>query len=287
MSQQHKTILVVGGTGTVGSALTEALLKAGHTVKVASRQPEKVGDTFKGAVGVSLAFGDAGSIGAALEGTDALFVLAPGGHTDQFGLLAPLLTAATKDKARKVVTMTANGVQYDDSNALRRLELLVSSSGAPFVHLRPGWFMQNFQTYWLPGIQATGQIMVPAADARSSFIDVRDIADVAVVALATDTVDGEALTLTGPEALTYGEAAAILSAASEKPIGYTALDEATFEQGLLQAGVSADYARVMLALFSFVRQGAAAEVTSTVADILGRARTLKDYAREHAALWRR
>ena len=100
-------------------------------------------------------------------------------------------------------------------------------------------------------------------------------------------MDGQALTLTGPEALGYADAAAILSAAAGRPIRYQPLDEAVFKAGLLNAGLPEDYASFMLVLFQTVRAGHAAGISDTVATLLGRARTLKDYAADHAALWRR
>ena len=85
----------------------------------------------------------------------------------------------------------------------------------------------------------------------------------------------------------YADAAAILSRVAGRPIRYQNLDEQVFKAGLIGAGLPEDYASFMLVLFSTVRAGHAAAVSKTVPTLLGRARTLEDYAADHAALWRR
>lgn len=77
----------------------------------------------------------------------------------------------------------------DDSIPYRQLELKVERSGVPFVILRPNWFSDSFHTYWLAGIKQ-GVIAVPAAQGKSSFIDVRDIAESAAAALSSTKFDG-------------------------------------------------------------------------------------------------
>jgi len=278
-----KTILVVGATGTVGTSVAETLAKRGHRVRAATRDPSKV----KGAEGVRFDFGDASTFHPALEGAEAVFLLSPVGHANSHGLVAPFLGEATRSGAR-IVTMTAAGVEYDDSIPLRKIELDVERSGAPHVFLRPSWFNQNFETYWYSTIQSDGVIALPAADSKTTFIDARDIGEAAAVALTSPAHLGKAYTLTGPEALTYAEAAAILSEVAGRTIRYESIDDARFGKALAAAGLPPDYAGLLTALFGFVRQGAASQVDPSLAAILGRApRSLKDYARDHAQKFRR
>lgn len=276
--------LLVGGTGTVGTSLSGELVKKGAIARVGSRDPSHV----KGGPGIEpvrLDLGDKGSFDAALAGVDGVFVLSPPGHARQDVFLAPFLEVALS-RVKKVVTMTANGVQFDDSLPLRRVELQVAASSVKRVHLRPGWFSQNFNTFWLPSIKAASVIALPAGDARTAFIDARDIAAVAAVALTEDRLDGQELALTGPEALTYAEAAAILTEAAGRPIGYVSVSDADFKAAMVKAGLPADYADVMVGLFGTVRQGFASAVDPAVGRVLGKARSLRDYAKDHAAAWR-
>ena len=277
-------ILIVGGTGTVGDALARALVGDGVAVRVASRHVDGKADGLRSTVRLDLS--DAATFDAALDGVSRVFVLAPPGHVDALGLLRPFLERALR-RAQKIVVMTANGVQFDDAIPLRRVERFVEQSGVPYTVLRPGWFSQNFATYWLPSILQGGVIAVPAGDSKTAFVDARDIADVAARVLVDGRFDGRALTLTGPEALGYADAAAVLSESAGRAIGYVSIDDDAFRAGLRAGGLPADYAEVLVSMFATVRQGAASAVCDDVVAVVGRARTLRDYARDHAAVWRR
>ena len=130
-------------------------------------------------------------------------------------------------------------------------------------------------------------IPLPAADTSTSLIDSRDIAASAAAALRTDRFNGRAFTLTGPEPLSYTEAAAVLSRAAGREIRYLPVDDESFVRSLVDSGVPDDAARYLATLFGFVRQGAAEAVSPAVEEFTGRApRTLTLYAQDHAAAWR-
>jgi uncharacterized protein YbjT (DUF2867 family) len=188
----------------------------------------------------------------------------------------------------RLVTMTASGVEHSDEIPLRKVELEIERLGVGHVHLRPSWFSQNFGTFWLGPILSDGVIALPAGDSRTAFIDARDIGEAAAAVLSDPARDGHAFTLTGPAALTYGEAAEILTAASDRPIRYVSTDDAGFVRGAVAAGLPEEYGTMMASLFGAVRAGAAARVDPSLPDLIGRpARTLADYAKDHAAIWRR
>ncbi|WP_024281295.1 SDR family oxidoreductase [Xanthobacter sp. 126] len=271
-------ILVFAANGNVGQPLVEALLAKGEQVKAASRAGKAVG----GAQGVAIDMDDPSTFADAFTGVDRLFLLAPTGSLDITGRLLPVIEAASARKV-KVVLMTALGVDADDAIPYRQVELALERSGTPFVIVRPNWFADNFHTFWKAGIDH-GVIAVPAADGKTSFIDARDIAESAAAALTTDRFDGKAFNLTGPEALTYGEAAAILSRVTGKPIAYTAVSDDAFVGILTGAGVPEPYARFLATLFHPVREGWTARVTGDVETLTGHApRSLAIYARDNAA----
>lgn len=273
-------ILVLGATGHVGVPLVASLVEAGHggAVKAASRSGAAVG----GVAGVRFDFSDPSTFDAAFEGVDRLFLLAPTGTVDPVATLLPLVETA-RARGVKIVFMSAFGVDADDAIPYRRVELAIMKAGVPHVILRPNWFADNFHIFWKAGIDR-GAIAVPAGDGKSSFIDTRDIAASIAAALTTDRFDGRAFDLTGPAALGYGEAAAILSETMGRPIAYTAVDDATFVGILTGAGVPADYAGFMATLFHPVREGWTARVTDGVETLTGRVpRDLATYARDNRA----
>ncbi|UDQ89714.1 SDR family oxidoreductase [Xanthobacter autotrophicus] len=271
-------ILVFAANGNVGQPLVQALLAKGEQVKAASRTGKAVG----GAQGVAIDMDDPSTFATAFAGVDRLFLLAPTGSLDITGRLLPVIEAAAARKV-KVVLMTALGVDADDAIPYRQVELALERSGTPFVILRPNWFADNFHTFWKAGIDH-GVIALPAAEGKTSFIDARDIAESAAAALSTDRFDGRAFNLTGPEALTYGEAAAILSSVTGKPIAYTAVSDDAFVGILTGAGVPEPYARFLATLFHPVREGRTARVNDDVETLTGHApRTLSTYAQDNAA----
>ena len=96
--------------------------------------------------------------------------------------------AAKAAGVRQLLMLSAMGANADDSIPLRRAELHLERSGLAWNVIRPNWFMQNFHTFWLHGIQTHGQIFLPVGDAKGSFIDTRDVAAVAAKLLSSDSM---------------------------------------------------------------------------------------------------
>ena len=190
------TYLVTGASGTVGSNIVKDLVAQGHQVRATTSRKDAIGKRGNvETVLLNLATGE--GIAAALKGVDGAFLLAPPGYADQQKLLSPLVAEAKKQKTGKVVLMTAMGANAADT-PFRRVEQELEASGLRYNIIRPNWFMQNFQTFWAHGINADGKISLPAGSAKTSFIDARDIAAVAVRLLTTHDEDGKAFDLTGP-----------------------------------------------------------------------------------------
>lgn len=272
-------VLVLGATGTVGRHVVEGLLASGERVKAASR----AGKPVSGAEGVVLEYGRPEIFEAAFDVVDRAYVLLASGYVDAKGLLLPVIEAAATRKA-KVVFQSVLGVDADDSIPYRQVEIALEKSGTPYVILRPNWFADNFHTFWKAGMDH-GQIAVPAGEGKSSFIDARDIAASAVAALTSSAFDNQAFNLTGSEAPSYADAAAILSEVIGKPISYSAIDDATFIGILTGAGVPADYATFLASIFYPVREGWTATVTNHVETLTGNApRSLQTYAADNASL---
>lgn len=270
-------ILVLGATGNVGQPLVQALLAKGEKVKAASRS----GKAIHGAEGMVFEYARPETFAAAFEGVDRAYVMLPSGYVNSKELLLPIIEEAANRKV-KVVFQSVFGVDADDSIPYRQVEIALEKSGTPYVILRPNWFADNFHTFWKPGIEH-GRIALPAGDGKSSFIDVRDIAESAAAALTSDRFDNRAFNLTGPRALDYAEAANLLSAVIGKPVTYQSIDDEAFITMLTGAGVPNDYASFLASIFYPVRQGWTAAVTQDVVELSGKPpRSLEVYARDHA-----
>lgn len=271
-------ILVLGANGNVGRPLVQVLLAQGQAVRAASRS----GTAVPGAQAVAFDYADARSHAAAFDGVGRAYVMLPAGSVNVLPLLLPVVQGLLQRKV-KIVFQSVFGVDADDSIPYRQVELVLERSGLPFVTLRPNWFADNFHTYWKAGVDH-GVIAVPAGQGRSSFIDVRDIAASAAAALTRSDFDGRAFNLTGPEALGYADAAAVLSGVLGRTVRYQAVDDGSFVAQLVAAGVPADYAQFLASIFHPVREGWTAAISGAVQELTGRAPiALRQYAADHLA----
>ncbi|TXC65188.1 NAD-dependent epimerase/dehydratase family protein [Piscinibacter aquaticus] len=269
------TTLVIGASGTVGSELARLLAAQGQTVRRATSRAPASADQVQ----IDLARGT--GIAAALQGVDRAFLLAPPGHTHQHELLGPVIDAARERGLRRVVLMSAMGANADDSAAAPR-RAAARALGPAWNVIRPNWFMQNFNTFWLHGIQTQGRILLPVGRAKGSFIDARDIAAVAASLLTRDDLANRDFDLTGAEALDHDEVAAILSRETGRDIRYQEITPEAMLEGLLQAGLPNDYAEFLVLILGFFKAGYAERTTDAVQAITGRApRRFADYARDH------
>ncbi len=271
-------ILVLGATGNVGKPLVSTLLARGEKVKAASRS----GHAVEGAEGVAFDFFNPESYGPAFENVDRVFVLLPTGSMQPREMITPLIDCA-KARNIKVVFQSVLGADADDAIPYRQIEIALENSGLPYVILRPNWFSNNFHTFWKAGIDQ-GQIALPAGEGKTSFIDARDIAECAASALTRDEFNGKAYDLTGPQALSYTEAAVVLSQALGKPITYTPVSDEAFIAMLTGAGVPEDYAGFLASIFYPVREGWTSAVTGAVEELTGNLPwSLSSYAKDHLA----
>jgi uncharacterized protein YbjT (DUF2867 family) len=274
------TILVVGSSGTVGAELSRLLEEAGHDVRRAtSREAREPGQ-------VQLDLLTGRGIAEAFDGAHKAFLLAPPGHVNQDRLLAPLIDVARERGLQKVVLMSAMGANADDHAPLRKAELQLERSGLPYNVIRPNWFMQNFNSFWLQGILQQGKILLPLGQARGSFIDARDIAAVAASLLTRDDLSNRDFDLTGSDVLDHDQVAALLSRETGRAITYQDIPPEALRAGLLQAGLPADYADFLLTILGYFKAGYAERSTDAVATITGRPpRRFEDYARDYRQAW--
>lgn len=279
-------IFVYGATGTVSGTLVEKLLAAGHEVFAGTRHPEKLAkrdrltavkiDSQKPAEGIEI-----------LEKADAAFLIGPPAVVDAYSALKPLIEKAKAVKLKKLVMMTAMGVEHAPAEApMRHLELDIEASGLPYNILRPNWFMQNFHTFWIGGILSDAKIFFPGGNAQASFIDTRDIAASAFELLTTDKLVNQAFAITGPEAVTHSEVAEKLSQVTGKTITYADITSEAFQAALTGFGLPADYVGFLAYIAQALKDGHSAAVTENVKLITGKSPISFDqYAADFKAKW--
>ena len=277
-------ILVICATGKVGTELVKLLNNNGVLVKAATRNPSVASSILPGPVEVTeFDFEKPETFANALDGVDKVFLMARPGDNNSDKVAIPFIEEAKKKGIKHIVDLTAIIVIF----MLRILEKYVENSGIPYTHLRPNWFMQNFNSGpMLKDIQATGALHLPASNAKISFIDVRDIAAVGAAVLTGGNHFGKAYTLTGGEAIDHFEAADILSSAAKKKVSYIPISDDTARTILINAGIENDQIERWSNFFGIVRKGFCAPVSDDVETIIGRPPiTFGKYAADYAAYW--
>jgi len=274
-------ILVTTPSGKVGQELVAILQKAGATLRLGAHSVEKTRAAFPGLEVVRLDHTDPATHAAAVQGVDAVYLASPGDFPS-----APekaLVDAARKAGVKKVVKLGAMGVELSD-NPIRQVEEHVRASGLAFTFLHPTWFMQNFTTSHAGAIKA-GTLAEPAADARTGFIDARDIAAVAAKALLEPGHEGKTYTLTGAELLSRAEVAAAISKELGRPVRYLPVTDEQF-RAAVKAVLTQSYTDLLSHLYSIVRAGQTAVTTDQVQQVLGRAPiTFAQFVKDHRSVW--
>ncbi|MBA2565772.1 MAG: NmrA family NAD(P)-binding protein [Gemmatimonadetes bacterium] len=245
--------LVVGGTGTVGSAVVRALAEKGESVRAMARSPEKARDLPSGVRAIAGDLAKPETLNEAFAGVERVFLLnALGEHETDEGLAG--VRAAKTAGAKRIVYMSvamppASEIIPHFASKIP-VEEAVRDSGMEWTILRPNNFYQNDLRLREPIVQH-GVYPQPIGGKGMTRVDVRDIADAAVRALTTGDHRGRIYGLHGPDALTGTETAAIYSRHLGRPVQYMGDDLDAWQKqvrGMMPEWMIRDL-RIMYAFF--------------------------------------
>ncbi len=278
MNNQMDTVmntLIIGGTGKTGARIVERLKAKSVPTRVASRssaynfdwkQPEAWEDILDGIEAVYLNY--------------APDLAVPGADKD----VALFVEKAQVAGVRKIVLLSGRGEE-----GAKKCEEIVQKSGLEWTVVRASWFNQNFSEGDFLPMVLNGAITLPAGDIPEPFIDVDDIADVAVAALTDSIHSGEVYEVTGPRLMTFKDVALELSSALGREVDFFDIAHDSFMGALQQEGMPEDLAWLMDYLFDTVLDGRNAHISNGVQRALGREpKDFSDFVREVATtgLWR-
>ena len=288
-----RTVLITGATGQVSSALIRGLAGAADL-----KLRALVRDVAKGAAlqqqGIELVVGDLDepeSLPGAFDGVNDVWLLnAVSPRQPENSMNA--VWAAKRAGVERVVRMSAIGAAHDAPTRNGRLHALsdaeLAASGMKWTVLRPHFFMQNLLMA-APSIAQQGAFYWDMGEGKLGMIDVRDIGDFAarVLMSAPEQHHGKIYTLTGPATVSMADAAVELSRGIEKPVKYVAVPHEAARQSMLQNGMPAWVANLLVEYGTAYAENWGNFTTPHIQELLGRpARRVLDFARDHAAAFR-
>jgi uncharacterized protein YbjT (DUF2867 family) len=263
-------ILVIGATGKTGRRIAERLTGLGLDVRHGSRSARPAFD-----------WADQSTWAPALEGVSKAYIsyypdLAAPGAPEAVGALAEV---AGEQGVQHVVLLSGRGEEEAQA-----AEAEVQRSGVPWTIVRCSWFCQNFSEAYLLDPILAGEVALPAGDVPEPFVDVDDIAEVAVAALTEDGHEGRLYELTGSRMLTFAEAVGEIAATVGREIAFIPITFEEYGGALAQYDIPEDVIGLLRYLFTEVLDGRNAHVANGVQDALGRpARDFGDFVRRTAA----
>lgn len=269
------TTLVLGGTGKTGRRVAERLKARGVATRIASRSGTP-----------SFDWNDQNTWDAALHNVTAVYItyapdLAIPGATDS--IRAFVEKAVTRGVGR-LVLLSGRGEEE-----AQLCERIVQEAGVEWTVVRSSWFNQNFSEGEFLGMVLDGAIALPAADIPEPFVDVDDIADVAVAALTEEGHHAEIYEVTGPRMLTFADVAYEISLAAGRKIEFVPIPKDGFAAAIAESGAPKKIAWLLNYLFDTVLDGRNAYLCDGVQRALGREPVdFADYASRIAAsgIWK-
>lgn len=265
------TNLIIGGTGKTGRRVASLLQGRGLPVTSLSRP------AFDWADPTTWSLVEQPAAAAYLTfAPDLTFPGAPEAVAEVAGRMA-------RSGVRRIVLLSGRG-EAEAQQAEQLVAEAAAKHGASWGVVRCAFFMQNFDESLFAGPLAAGRLAFSAGDVREPFVDLDDVAEVAVAMMTGDAPANRTYELTGPRLMTFAEATAEIAAATGREIAYEQITNERLVDDLVHAGLPAEEAGGLGALFAHLLDGHNEHFADGVREALGRpARDFTAYARKAAA----
>ncbi len=278
-------ILLTGATGTIGSATAAALKAAGVPFRVAARSPVKA--QTLGVPVVEFDWDRPDTFDRAFAGAERVFLLTPlSDRQPEYATAA--VAAAKRAGVRHIVRVSVIGAEAEPGIILSRVhraaERIIQQSGIAWTMLRPTFYAQNFVNYYGVDPHKNGPVYLPHGQGAASWVDGRDVGEIAARALTETGHEGMAYTLTGGQAVTTADAIGILGAALGRQYEYVDVPDDGAREALRTMGAPDWMVEGFAELHALVKHGYATGVSPAVGDLLRRPpRAFRQYAEDLAA----
>jgi uncharacterized protein YbjT (DUF2867 family) len=256
---KNSPILIIGKNGKTGVRVNQRLQALGYTTRAVSRSTTPLFD-----------WEDRSTWHRAIAGARAAYVTyqpdlaVPNAEAD----MRAFVQIAAEAGLDHVVLLSGRGEE-----GAERAEEILKNSGISWNVVRASWFAQNFsESFMLEGI-LVGELVLPADDTVEPFIDVDDIADVAVAAITQPGLRNKLFEVTGPRAMTFAQCVAEISEATGYPVKYSSVPIDAYIDAMKEQGAPEDLLWLLRELFTVVFDGRNISVMSGVEEALGRPAT--------------
>ena len=273
---QTKPILVTGATGKTGSRVAARLADRGIEVRRGSRKETPAFD-----------WNNESSWDAALTGVASAYVnYSPDTRAvSATETVSRFVDTAQRQGVGRLVFLSGRG-----ETEAQECERIVLDSDIESTIVRSAWFNQNFSEGEFIDMVLGGALALPAGSVGEPFVDLDDLADVAVAALTEEGHAGEIYEVTGPRLLTFEDVASELTQAVGRDIAYQEISRDAFVAAIAGSGAPEEFVQAMDYLFSVVMDGRNSYISDGVIRALGRPpKDFTDFASEVATteLWRK
>jgi len=282
-------ILITGANGSVGKVVLQEAVRKEPKVRAMFRSKEEAAKAPSGCEVALADYSDKQSLRNALEGVTSVFVVCS--PIPQLVELESNMVEACKESgAKHVVLNSALGAgDYPKSfpSWHRKVEDKLKATGMSYTILRPNGFLQNIVAYNAPSIRAQGAFYAAMGEAKVSYLDVTDIAVVAVKALRGGAHAGKTYELNGPEAISNQELSKRISKVAGRTVNYVDIPESAQREAMLGMGMPEWQVTALLDLQQYYKGGGGAKTDGLLQALIERAPvTLDQYLAANAREFR-
>ena len=265
-------ILITGASGNVGKAVLREAIRNGGDVRAMYRSDKDAANAPSGCTTVIADYSDKLSLRVAVQGVDAAYVVcSPIPQLVEFE--SNMLDACKESGVKHIVLNSALGAgDYTKSfpSWHRKVEDKLKATGMSYTILRPNGFLQNIATYNASSIRAQGAFYAAMGDAKVSYLDVSDIAIVAVKALQGGSHAGKTYELNGPEAISSAELARRISRVAGRTVNFVDIPESAQRDAMLGLGMPEWQVTAILELQQYYKMGGGAKTDGLLKSLIGR-----------------
>ena len=281
-------ILIIGASGSIGLEVAKKLIEKKQPVKIAVRDPERAKRlNLSGAEFVKFDYLNNSTFNSAFEKVKKIVLVSPPSYLNIHEHVINAVDAAIKQGIELIVNISALSIESALDRPMKQTENHIKKCGVSYVFLRPNFYMQNFNDLFRDLIISEEEITLPVDNEKTSFVDVRDVAEVAVLSLTDKNMWNKTFKLTGKQLLNLHVVAYLFSEALNRNIGYRNISNEIFEKILKSAGWPTGTIIGTLQLCSHVKNGTTSEVSNDLEKLLKREPIkFQQYINDYLDIWK-